>query len=411
MNTFPIHTLISLFRRGIPIAILTAALGIAEYCTAQSKPAAPAASSAPDVLVLSNGDTLHGKFLSATAGKVTFHSDALGDISLSWDKIKELHATEQFGVLNQAVALRGKQRHIQLPVGTIDVADQLVTIHPENVPPPAPIPVKSAQYIVDNATLDKQVNHEPSFLAGWNGPATAGATLVTATQNQYTFSGAIGLVRVVPTVSWLNPRDRTSIDFSGSFGKITQPAYIDPGPPPATVVAVTTKTAIYHADAERDEYLSPRIFALGQTAFDHNFGQDLDLQQIYGGGIGWTAIKTPKQSLDLKATVQYEKQQFISGAAGTNQNLIGSTFSAGYLLHMKLFTYTQGVAFIPAYNNSAAYSADETDTFVFPAYKNLSFSLGTLESFLNDPPASLPPTKRNSFQFTMGLTYAIKSKY
>jgi len=388
-----------------------AALGAAALCVAQSKLASPASDPAPDVLVLSNSDTLHGKFVSEVAGKVTFHSDALGDISLSWDKIKELHATEQFGVLNQTVALRGKQRHVQIPVGTFDVEDQQVTIHPENAPPPAPIPVKNAQYIVDNAALDKQVNHQPSFLAGWNGPATAGATLVTATQNQYTFSGAIGLVRVVPTVSWLNPRDRTSMDFSGSFGKITQPAYINPGPPPATVAAVTTKTAIYHADAERDEYLSPRFFALGQTAFDHNFGQDLDLQQIYGGGIGWTAIKTPKQSLDLKATVQYEKQQFISGAAGTNQNLIGSTFSAGYLLHLKLFTYTQGVAFIPAYNNSAAYSANETDTFVFPAYKNLSFSLGTLESFLNDPPASLPPTKRNSFQFTMGLTYAIKSKH
>ena len=47
---------------------------------------------APDVLVLSNGDTLHGKFVSETAGKVTFHSDPLGDISVSWDKIKEMHA-------------------------------------------------------------------------------------------------------------------------------------------------------------------------------------------------------------------------------------------------------------------------------------------------------------------------------
>jgi hypothetical protein len=34
-----------------------------------------------------------------------------------------------------------------------------------------------------------------------------------------------------------------------------------------------------------------------------------------------------------------------------------------------------------------------------------------MDSYLNDPPVSLPPTKRNSFQFTMGLTYAIKSKY
>ncbi len=109
--------------------------------------------------------------------------------------------------------------------------------------------------------------------------------------------------------------------------------------------------------------------------------------------------------------MQYEKQQFITGTSSGNQNLIGSTFAANYVLQTKLLTFTQGLAFIPAYNNERAYSANETNTFAFPAYKSLSFSLGTLDSYLNDPPVSLPPTKRNSFQFTMGLTYAIKSKY
>jgi len=42
--------------------------------------------------------------------------------------------------------------------------------------------------------------------------------------------------------------------------------------------------------------------------------------------------------------------------------------------------------------------------------------VATLDSYLNDPPAVVlsatqPPIKRNSFQFTMGFTYAIKSKY
>jgi hypothetical protein len=84
---------------------------------------------------------------------------------------------------------------------------------------------------------------------------------------------------------------------------------------------------------------------------------------------------------------------------------------SNYILHLKLFTYTQGVAYIPAYNNIRAYSANETNTFAFPAYMRLSFSLGTMDSYLNDPPVSLPPTMRNSFQFTMGLTYAFKSNY
>jgi hypothetical protein len=92
-------------------------------------------------------------------------------------------------------------------------------------------------------------------------------------------------------------------------------------------------------------------------------------------------------------------------------DLFGSTFSAAYVLRARLFTYTQDLSYIPAYNNTRAYSITESNLIAFPTYKNLSFSAGTLNSYLNSPPAAIPPTKRNSFQFTMGITYAIKSRY
>ena len=375
---------------------------------AAQAPAAP-----PDVLVLVNGDTLHGKFVNAIDGKVTFHSDPLGDVKLDWDKIKELHTSGSFAVFNKNVKIHGKKGAAALPTGTLEVANKSVTLHTENAAAPAPIPIADAEFIMDKATLDKQLYHHPGFFTGWNGAATAGASVVSATQNQYALSGAVDLVRVVPTVSWLSPRNRTSVDFIGSYGKITQPAYTVPGTgitPPTLVPAVVTKSALYHAGAERDEFLSPRFFALGQVAFDHNYAQDLALQQIYGGGFGFTVLKTPSQEADLKATIQYEKQEFISSSSG-NLNLIGSTVSLSYVLHRKFLTYTQDLAYIPAFNNPHAYSANETNTLAFPAYKNLSFSVGTLDSYLNNTPIAEPPTKHNSFQFTMGFTYAINSKY
>ncbi len=396
---------LSLHLRQFPVLLLLLVAPLCLPIAAQDKKA-PA--SAPDVLVLSNGDTLHGTFVKAIGGTVTFHSDPLGDLNVAWAKIQSLHVSENVAVLNKNMKARGRHAIGHLPVGPLEATSETVTLHPQNQPAAAPIPVRDAQFIVDQTTLEKQLYHEPGFLTGWNGSATAGATLVTATQDQYTVSGGIGLVRVVPTVSWLDTRNRTSTDFSGSFGKITEPAYISAG---VYTPASSTKSSIVHFDAERDEYVSPRFFALGQTALDHNYSQDLNLQQIYGGGMGWTALKTPKQEGDLKATVQYEKQDFIAGAGSTNQNLIGSTFAASYILKLKLVTWTQGLAYIPAWNTPRAYSANETNTFAFPAYKNFGFSVGTLDSYLNDPPATEPPTKRNSFQFTMGLTYAIKSKY
>lgn len=374
-------------------------------CAAQDKKT----DTAPDSLVLKNGDTLHGKLVNETDGTITFHTESLGDVTLKWGDVKELHTSEDFAVLSTTMTNRGKKGIGRIPTGPLDATNESVTVHPSGQEAaPQAVPTKDAQYIVSKATLDKEVYHEPGFFTGWNGAATAGATLVSATQNQYTVSGSLGLVRTVPTVSWLRTRNRTSTDFSEAYGKITQPAYNTPTGP---VAATTTKSSITHFDAERDQYFAPRFFGLAQTALDHNYSQDLNLQQIYGGGAGWTVVKTPKQVADLKATLQYEKQSFISGASSANQDLIGSTIAADYSLKLKLLTLAQTVGYIPAFNNPRAYSAQETDTVTFPTYKNLGFSVGTMDSYLNDPPATLPPTRRNSFQFTMGLTYAIKSSY
>jgi hypothetical protein len=392
-----------ILRRPTLISIAVAAMALP--CAAQGN---AGASAPPDILVLNNGDTLHGKFVNAVGGIVSFHSDPLGDLSVPWVNIKELHTSQKLAVVDKTVKLRGKDKERHIPVGTVDIADEAVTVHTEAAPSVAPIPIKNAQFIVEQTTLEGQAFHEPSFFSAWNGGATAGATVVKATQNQYTFSGGIGLVRSVPSVSWLDPRNRTSFDFTGSYGKITQPAYVAGG---VIVPAVVTKSAIFHIDGERDQYLTPRVFALGQTAFDHNFAQNLQLQQIYGGGFGWTFLKSDTREADLKGTIQYEKQKFISATTGQSRNLIGSTFELSYFLHTKLVVYTQNLAYIPAYNDPTAYSAGETNVFTFPAYKNLGFSVGTIDTYLNGPPASLPPTKRNSFQFTMGLSYAIKSKY
>lgn len=392
--------------RGICGVVLAAGLGTTLTCAAQTK---PAPNSAPDVLVLSNGDTLHGKFVDAIHGKVTFHSAPLGDITLDWDKIKELHTGQNVAVIDKSVKLHGRKNEGKIPAGTVEVANKAVTVQPESGPALQPIQEENVPYMLDEATLNKQIHHTPGFLEGWNGPVTAAATIVSATQKQYAFSGAVGLVRTVPTATWLNLRHRDSIGFLGSYGKITEPSYFAAG---VFVPEVTTKTAIYHAEAEHDEYLTPRVYALGQMAFDHNFSQNLDLQQIYGGGLGWTALKTENQELDLKGTIQYERQAFITGLPGTKErNLVGSTFAADYLLKTKIVTFAQGVAYIPAYNDASAYSVGETNTFGFVAYKNFGFTLGTIDTYLNNPAASLPPTKRNSFQFTMGLTYTIKSKY
>jgi hypothetical protein len=345
---------------------------------------APAKPAAPDVIVFTNGDQLTGKFLRSAGGKAVFHSDIAGDVSVSWDKVKELHSASRFVVLQKGFSPGRKALPEHLPSGSLAVGNKTIELTPADGVQAQPIPLATVDYVIDQPTFDHALAHKAGFFSAWTGSATAGATIVEATQNTDTFNGGIALVRVVPWVGWLDPRERTLLGFQGS----------------------------YHAYAERDEYFSPRLYALGQAAFDHNFSQSLDLQQVYGGGLGWTIVKQPKQTLDLKATVQYERQSFLDATPGSDQSLIGSTFSANYMRKLsKGMIFNQQMAYLPAWNNMHAYSTSENNTLILPVYKRLGLSLGTVDTYLNDPPLTAPPTRRNSFQFTFGAAYTLPSPH
>jgi len=59
----------------------------------------------------------------------------------------------------------------------------------------------------------------------------------------------------------------------------------------------------------------------------------------------------------------------------------------------------------PSWSNSKALSALGNARLTLPVYKRLSFTVGAIDTFLNDLP---PGFKRNSFQATAGLTYGLR---
>jgi Protein of unknown function, DUF481 len=370
--------------------IVASALGL----QAQTAPA-------PDVIQFTNGDQLTGKLVNEVNGKVTFHSDIAGDVTVTWDKIKSIHTAQQFAVIQQGQRVSRKKADADIAKGAVQVEDQQVKVAPAAGAETKDIPTKSAQYMIDQPTYEKEVRGNPGFLHGWNGSITAGASTVEATQNSRSFTGAVALVRTIPTVNWLDPRNRTMFDFNGSYGTVTQPG------------TVGTKTNIIHFDAEHDWYLTPRLYALVDSSWDHNYSQGLDLQQIYGGGLGYTFIKTPRQELDLKFDIHFERQMFFvtpniepPPPLTPSKNLIGANFGDTYMLKLPHgMTFNQGAVITPAFNQSNAWSATGTAALLFPVYHRFGFSLGVLDDYLNDPAAG---SKKNSFQFTAGVTYSLK---
>jgi len=370
-------------------------LGCLAMLPAASFAAAPAPG--PDTLVFANGDTLHGKLVGATAAGVVFNSDMAGSLTVKWENIKTLDSLSKFAVLKTGERVTKKTPANQVPQGTVAVADKKVNVTtPSGV---TSISTSETQAIVDSPSFEKTVYHDPGLLHGYVGAFTLGITEVESTQTASTFSGALNLARIVPNATWIAPRNKTIFDATAIYGLQQQKGTL-------TTPYSSVKTDIIHGDLERDEYIQPKLYYLGYSSVDHNYSQGLALQDIFGGGFGYTVLKNPRQQLDVKTDLHYEQQQFVAGAGTPNENLIGMDFAETYARKFpKGLGFTETGVITPSFNDGDPYSASFTGIFTFPVYKRLSFNASVIDAYISNP---APTFNANSFQFTIGATYAFK---
>lgn len=361
---------------------------------------------APDTLIFSNGEQLTGSLKKADAKGITFDSPVAGTLTVKWANIKELQTVSSFAVLPANQHLTRRDAESIVPQGKLTIAEQTITV--ATTSGDKEVPVKSADQLIESTAFNKALQNRAGLLDGWAGTAQGGASLVRATQNSTSFNGGISLVRTVPQISWLPARSRTSIDYTQSYGTVSQPA------------TTPVETNIFHAEAEQDRYVTPRAFAFVSATFDHNFSSNLDLQSAYGGGAGLTLLKNAVRTLDLKADAHYEKLTYFdnltSPAATTqNQNLFGSTFSEKYLQYLPHgLVLNEFGSLSPSWYQSDssasqpnAYSAHVNASLGFPLFKGLGFSLGLVDDYLNNAPVG---SQRNSTQFNTNLTYTIRPR-
>jgi hypothetical protein len=262
--------------------------------------------------------------------------------------------------------------------------------------------------MLDEPAYQRELHNQSDFLYGWYGTVTLGATVVKATNSAQTYTGAVALVRAIPTIAGLPAGSKTILNLSGTYGLAKNPEIVSGGDVYQT--ASVTKTNILHGDLEYDKFFTPEVFGLVNASADHNFGNGLELQQAYGSGVGWAILRSPQNDLAVRASLQYEQQQFYNGITsglGTpTDNLVSAsireTWSRTFPHSIKFNEY---VTLNPTFNIVRAYSGVAGVGFVFPVYKNLNFSVTTTDNYLGDPPEGF---LRNTFQFISGVTYTLK---
>src|ERR1700744_826561 len=165
---------------------------------AQGSPAKPA----PDVIVFTNGDQLTGTLERADGDSFVFKSDVVGEITVSADKIKELHTDGKFVALKKGEKITRTSKQ----PGTLSYGDNALTVADTKSGTPETVPVKELAHLIDSVTYTKEVTSNPGVWYGWNGSISGGITLVESTQTGQTYNLAANLIRQIPSVAFLPPR-------------------------------------------------------------------------------------------------------------------------------------------------------------------------------------------------------------
>jgi putative salt-induced outer membrane protein YdiY len=169
--------------------------------------------------------------------------------------------------------------------------------------------------------------------------------------------------------------------------------------PSATQVTANTN----RGGVRYDRDIKPRVFGFVNTDFFTDALQDLNLRSVFGGGLGFHAIKREATTLDILGGVAYTRENYTQPAPLPRLIHNFAVAQIGDELMHKLgksTVITQRAYFFPDFNEGGEYRA----TFDFATITKINKWLGWQNSFgdvyVTNPPAG---KKKNDVVFTTGL--------
>ena len=389
----------------------------------------------PDVITFVNGDKMSGQMVGVTSTGLVFRAAMVGEVTVEWSKIRDLHSENGFGVIAAyaRAGATGTAPPAFLPPAPVTTAGQtparLSPAPPPVAPPAAPPAIAratppAAQPSTPALSPSTPVAPAPPapapvsaanahswfgsrIFSGWQGNAAAGIAYVAATTSLISVTPSVSLVRTYPKAPGTWPvRARTYINFMTNFSKETQNgdvAYFDPTRRTLFIPGSFDETYTLHAEFVQDYFLFPRLFVQAGASFDHNYAQSLNLLQAYGGGVGFVVYRTDRSEFDLRAGVGYSKQDY-NGYPGFDASVIAGRFYESYQ-----HKFANGISFSeqggmrPAWTDPRFLFGGGQLTFNMPVYRRLNLNISSFDFWSRTPP---PMLKKNIFQVALGVSYA-----
>jgi putative salt-induced outer membrane protein YdiY len=335
-----------------------------------------------DQVTLKNGDRISGKIVKSDGKTLVLHTEFAGDVSIDFKAVTQITSETEMRVTTS------DKKTLVGPVTTSDGKIEVSTRREGTVG----VPLGNVVEIGEQSEYEKLVH--PGMLHGWNGGVNVGFSL--ARGNSQTSNLALAVNAVHPTLN-----DKTTIYLSSIDTKNDLAT-------PSTVANLITAGLRYDHD------INPRLFGFVGADFMSNALQDLDLRGVYGGGLGYHAIKSDSTLLDFLAGLNYTHETYSNGpqvtpvtvpptftSYGVTHRFIALTLGEE-LMHKagKTTVITERLYFFPGLSNSGEYRG----TFDLGTVTKISKWLGWQNQF-SDIYVSNPPlgAKKNDLILTTGL--------
>lgn len=323
-----------------------------------------------DQVVLKNGDRMTGQVIRFDGKNLVLKTEFAGEVNIQWLAIQQITSDQALHVQSSS----GKT-----VVGAITTNDGKINIGTKTGET-VEVPIENIVLIRNEA---EQSAYEQSLNPGFRENWDAGATVSFALTRGNSQSKNLALA--------FNANRKTLHDKLSLYTNSVYATNDAPGAVPSTTANAQQGGIRYDHD------ITPRLFGFVGADFQADSLQTLDLRSVFGGGLGFHAIKRDSTTLDLLAGVNYTHEKY----AAFTRNFAAATLGDEFMHKLYGSTVlTQSLYFYPDFNNTGEYRT----TFNFGTLTKLSKWLGWQNAF-GDIYVSNPPSgkKKNDILFTTGL--------
>jgi len=326
-----------------------------------------------DTILLKNGDHLTGTVEVSDGKDVTFKTDFAGEIKITWASVQEVKTDKAIYVVTP------DKRTVS---GTVSTDGTNLIVHTANN---GTVQVPMAQVTVVRSS-DLEAAYEkslhPSLMEGWKGGVNLGFAI--ARGNSETTNLTTGFAADRKTLT-----DELTLYESSLYTSNDQPGG-----------GVTANSIL--AGAKYDHNISKRLFVFVSADYNTDELQDLNLRQIYSGGLGMHVINTPTTTFDVLAGANYTRETYGGGADYVSRNLAGITVGEDFMHKFgKSTTVTEVFYFYPDLSNTGEYRFALDAASVTKINKWLGWQMTLSDRYVTNPP--IAGTKSNDIIFSTGI--------